>query len=158
MENIFKPIKKDNHNEMEMDFAGVATATAWLEDKNEKKIVKDCNGNDIVKIAVSYLKDDNGDWKRFDKLIKSYISKLKNPVMLIKEYKNDFITTTTPDKIMKFAVVHGKKPSLCLGMSMNGSNVLKGISDDYYFYNSDIIRFMIFEDSMENEKKMMEII
>ena len=158
MQDIFKPIKKDDSNDTYIELEGVATATRWMQENFNKKIVKDCHGNDIVEIAVSYLKDDNGDWKRFDKLIKSFISKLKNPVMLLKEYDNDFIKTTTPDTIMKFAVVHKRKPSLCLGMSTNGSKVLKGISDDYYFYQSDLIRFMIFEDSVENEKKMREIL
>lgn len=158
MQDIFKPIKKDDSNDTYIELEGVATATRWMQENFNKKIVKDCHGNDIVEIAVSYLKDDNGDWKRFDKLIKSFISKLKNPVMLIKEYDNDFITNTTPDVIRKFAVVHKRKPSLCLGMSMDGSKVLKGISDDYYFYQSDLLRFMIFEDGVENEKKMREIL
>jgi hypothetical protein len=51
-----------------------------------------------------------------------------------------------------------KKPSLRLGLSWDDSKILKGISDDFYYYQSDLMRLMIFEDSVENEKKMREIL
>lgn len=157
MDNIFKPIEKKENTSVV--FEGVVTATAWLEGNYQRGVIKDCNGDDIPIINVDFLKDDNGDWKKASKLIKSYISKLKNPVMVIKEFEHDFVKTTTPNKVMKFAVVYGKKPTLGLGISFDGSKVLKGISsDDYYFYHSDIIRFMIFDDSVEKEKKMREIL
>lgn len=154
MENIFKPIEKKENKE----FEGVMTATAWLNQTDKKETKKDCHDNEIVMLPVSFLNDDKGNWKQADKLLKSFIGKLKNPVMLVKEFDNGFISTITTDTIMKFATSFKKKPSLRLGASMDGSKVLKGIADDYYFYHSDTIRFMIFEDSVENEKKMREIL
>lgn len=157
MENIFKPIeKKENIID---DFEGVFTATAWLNDTHKKDTSKDCQGNEIMMLPVSFLNDDKGNWKQADKLLKSFIGKLKNPVMIVKEFNNEFIDAVTPDVVMKFATSFKKKPSLRLGASIDGSKVLKGISsDNYYFYHSDTIRFMIFEDSVENEKKMREIL
>ena len=154
MENIFKPIEKKENKE----FEGVMTATAWLNQTYKKETMKDCQGNEIVMLPVSFLNDDKGNWKQADKLLKSFIGKLKNPVMLVKEFDNEFIDAVTPNVVMKFATSFKKKSSLRLGASMDGSKVLKGIADDYYFYHSDTIRFMIFEDSIENEKKMREIL
>ena len=54
---------------------------------------------------------------------------------------------------MKYYIIAGEASG-----DLHGSNLMKGISDDYYFYNSDTIRFIIFEDSVENEKKMREIL
>lgn len=153
--NVFKSNKKDDGGEEA--FEGVACASGWLKEK-QLKTFKDCNGDDIPTIPISYLNDDDGMWKSRDTLLKNFINKLKNPVMLVKEYEHDFIKETVSDKIMKFAVTFRKKPSLRLGMSFDGSKVLKGVSDGYYFYQSDVIRLMIFEDSVENEKKMREII
>ena len=158
MDNIFKPIKKNETNNSEGVYEGTLTVTSWLNDGQQNTTIKDCHGNDIITIPVSFLNDDNGEWKKADKLLKSFIGKLKNPVMIIKEYENSFIKAVTPNKVMKFSVFFKKKPALRLGAAMDGSKVLKGISDDYYFYNSDTIRFIIFEDGVENEKKMMEII
>lgn len=158
MKDIFKPIKKNDTDKIEGVYEGSITITAWLNGKNTDATTKDCHGNEIITIPVSFLNDDNGDWKKADKLLKSFIGKLKNPVMVIREFENDFITGVTPNKVMKFGVTFKKKPALRLGATMDGSKVLKGITDNYYFYNSDTIRFMIFEDTIENEKKMMEII
>jgi hypothetical protein len=155
MLDIFKPTKKDDSEKV---YEGAVTVTAWLKGNRESSVSKDCHGDDIMTIPVSFLNDDYGDWKHADKLIKSFISKLKNPVMIIKEYKNDFIEATTPDVIRKFKVTFKKKPSLRLGISFDDSKVLKGISDDFYYYQSDILRFIIFDDSVENEKKMREIL
>lgn len=154
MDNLFKPIKKNETN----NFEGTLTMTAWLSDEKQNSIVTDCHGNDIIVVPVSFLNDDNGKWKKSDRLLKSFIGKLKNPVMIIKEYENSFIEAVTPNKVMKFAVFFKKKPALRLGAATDGSKILKGISDDYYFYNSDTIRFIIFEDGVENEKKMREIL
>lgn len=156
MDNIFKPTKKDEPTHGA--FEGTITVTAWLEGGHKNDVIKDCHGDNIKVMPVSFLNDDNGDWKQADKLLKSFIGKLKNPVMLVKEYEHDFITATTPNEIMKFAVTFKKKPSLRLGLSWDDSKVLKGISDDFYFYQSDMMRLMIFEDTVENEKKMREIL
>lgn len=156
--DIFKPIKKNNANDSDGVYEGTSTITSWLNEGHQNTIIKDCHGNDIMSIPVSFLNDDKGDWKKADKLLKSFIGKLKNPVMVIKECENSFIKAVTPNKVMKFAVCFKKKPALRLGAAMDGSKVLKGISDDYYFYHSDTIRFIIFEDGVENEKKMREIL
>ena len=158
MDNIFKPTKKNETNNSEGVYEGALTITAWLNDEKQNSIITDCHGNDIIVVPVSFLNDDKGEWKKSDRLLKSFIGKLKNPVMIIKEYENSFIKAVTPNKVMKFSVFFKKKPALRLGAAMDGSKVLKGISDDYYFYNSDTIRFIIFDDSVENEKKMREIL
>ena len=134
----------------------VVNATAWLND-NLQGSFKDCHGNVIDSVNVSYLKDDYGKWVQRNKLLKGFISTLKNPVMLIKEFNHDFVKVMTPG-IRKFGVSFKKQPCIGLGMSLNGNKVLKGITDGYYFYQSDLIRFVIFEDGVETEKKMRGII
>ena len=134
----------------------VVNATAWLND-NLQGSFKDCHDNVIDTVNVSYLKDDYGKWVQRNKLLKGFISTLKNPVMLIKEFNHDFVKVMTPG-VRKFGVGFKKQPCIGLGMSLDGNKVLKGITDGYYFYQSDLIRFVIFEDGVETEEKMRGII
>ena len=157
MNDIFKPVNNENNRV----FAGCATLTAWFNHKHDVEAYKgkmDCNKKFIFDIPVSFIKDDKGEWKKADKTLRKFISKLKNPVMIVKEFAHDFIKTTTPDRVMKFGVYFKNEPSILLGVSFDDSEVLKGSTNDYYFYQSDVLRFIIFDDSVENEKKMREIL